>query len=1165
MVLLLEYLLLAFVSLACCTTSMTQTPLILAAHAASTTSNVSDHLTLMALKSLVTSDPSRALATWGNQSVPLCQWQGVLCGLKGSRHGRVVALDLGELNLVGTITPALGNLTYLRLLNLSSNHFHGILPPELGNLHDLEDLQLSYNSIEGQIPSSLSNCSHLINISINVNKLQGVIPKEFGSLHNLQILHLESNALTGTIPSSIGNLVNLKYLDLTSNNLTGQIPAEIGNLVSLGELDLGYNLFYGSIPASLGNLSALTVLTIPNNNLEHLPPLQGLSSLEILELASNKLTGNIPSWLGNLSSLVYLSLKVNNIVGQIPESLGNLELLQILSLSINNLSGSVPQTIGNLHGLTELYLSKNALDGTLPHSMFNLSSLELLLLDFNSFTGDFPPDMGSKLSKLKSILASVNQFHGSLPSSICNASMLQVIEIANTFMSGTIPQCLGTHQENLSDVLLADSHFEARNDADWGFLAGLTNSSKMRRLVLGSNKLEGVLPNSIGNLSTRMELLSIGGNKITGTIPEGIGNLINLSELDMEYNMLVSTIPASLSKLKKLNKLSLSNNVLSGPIPVALGNLTKLSTLILSNNGIRGAIPSSLSNCPLEILDLSHNNLSGPIPKELVFISTLSKSMNLAHNSLSGPFPSEVGYLTNLNEIDLSNNMISGEIPTSIGECQSLENLNISVNMLQGTIPMSLGNLRGLLVADLSYNNLSGTIPEVLGKLPGLSSLNLAFNKLQGGVPKDGVFLNTAAILITGNDGLCGGIPQLKLPPCSIHTKRPSLELAIIVSVCSAFLSVAIFALALSFYRKTQKTKESLQRLGIDERHLRISYVELANATGGFSSENLIGAGSFGSVYKGRMRGNEQHVDVAVKVLNLMQRGATQSFIAECETLRCARHRNLVKILTVCSSIDFQGREFKALVYEFLPNGNLDKWLHQYIMEDGEHKALDVIGRLHIAIDVASSLDYLHQHKPTPIIHCDLKPSNILLDSDMVAHVGDFGLARFLHQDTYQSSGWASMRGSIGYAAPEYGLGNEVSTHGDVYSYGILLLEMFTGKSPTYSEFGEAIGLRKYVQMAFPDRVISIVDQQLLTETESKEASISYSGSIRDTIISCIASILQVGIFCSHETPAERPQIGNALKELQAIRDKFHKHLPSSLVKEHHQKATDTSHEFSSA
>jgi hypothetical protein len=322
-------------------------------------------------------------------------------------------------------------------------------------------------------------------------------------------------------------------------------------------------------------------------------------------------------------------------------------------------------------------------------------------------------------------------------------------------------------------------------------------------------------------------------------------------------------------------------------------------------------------------------------------------------------------------------------------------------------------------VLDLSYNNLSGMIPEILGSLPGLSSLNLSFNKFQGGVPQEGVFLNATAIFITGNDGLCGGILHLKLPPCLNHTtKKPSQKLVIIVSICSACVFITlVFALA-AFYRKNEKIKANLQSSVIREQHVRISYAELANATNGFSPENLIGAGSFGSVFKGRMRVNEQHVPVAVKVINLMQRGASQSFIAECETLKCARHRNLVKILTVCSSIDFQGHDFKALVYEFLPNGNLDQRLHQHIMEDGEQKALDLIERLHIAIDVASSLDYLHQHKPTPIIHCDLKPSNVLLDSDMVAHVGDFGLARFLYQDLEKSSGWASMRGSIGYAAP---------------------------------------------------------------------------------------------------------------------------------------------------
>jgi serine/threonine protein kinase len=204
--------------------------------------------------------------------------------------------------------------------------------------------------------------------------------------------------------------------------------------------------------------------------------------------------------------------------------------------------------------------------------------------------------------------------------------------------------------------------------------------------------------------------------------------------------------------------------------------------------------------------------------------------------------------------------------------------------------------------------------------------------------------------------------------------------------------------------------------------HMRVTYAELVKATSGFAPENLLGTGSFGSVYRGTMMEGDQEVIVAVKVLNLQQRGASQSFVAECETLRCIRHRNLVKILTVCSSIDFRSLDFKALVFEFMPNGNLDQWLHNHLLDDGSHGELSLTQRIDIAIDVALALEYLHHYKPVPIVHCDLKPSNVLLDSDKVAHVGDFGLARFLHQDDTSlpeiSSGWATRRGTIGYAAP---------------------------------------------------------------------------------------------------------------------------------------------------
>lgn len=199
----------------------------------------------------------------------------------------------------------------------------------------------------------------------------------------------------------------------------------------------------------------------------------------------------------------------------------------------------------------------------------------------------------------------------------------------------------------------------------------------------------------------------------------------------------------------------------------------------------------------------------------------------------------------------------------------------------------------------------------------------------------------------------------------------------------------------------------------------RISYEELRSATCEFSSSNLIGSGNFSSVFKGLL-GPESKV-AAVKVLNLQKHGAAKSFMAECEALKSIRHRNLVKLVTACSSIDFKGNEFKALVYEFMPNGNLDTWLHPEEVGSSENhpRPLKLCERLNIAIDVASVLDYIHSHCHDPVAHCDLKPSNVLLDNDLTAHVSDFGLARILDQESFINQlSSTGVRGTIGYAAP---------------------------------------------------------------------------------------------------------------------------------------------------
>lgn len=857
--------------------------------------NTTDMVTLLHFKHSV-NDPRGALISW-NRSTPYCSWEGVKCS--STNLGRVASLNLAGQGLAGQITPFLGNLTSLQILNLSSNAFFGSLT-HLNYPHDLAILDISKNSLQGEIPVALSNLSNLKSMDLSRNKLEGQIPLKIGLLYSLIALDLSRNRISGAIPRTFGNATHLKALVLTTNQLDGSIPEELGTLLNLTYLLLGENMLSGGIPPAIFNLSSL----------------------------------------------------------------------QVLDLHLSNLGGALSSNMG----------------GTLP-------SLQELLLGGNKFEGPIPPSLGSA-SNLQKVDLSSNNFSGQIPTSFGNLSGLSVLNLDNNML-------------------------EARDSVSWEFLNSLRNCSFLQVLSVGNNLLEGAIPNFVGDL-TAAEQIYFNGNNLSGIVPSSIGKLTGLFLLDLSNNNLTGAIEGWIGKLKKLQGLYLQDNNFLGPIPTSIANLTNLVSVNLAKNGFEGLVPPSLGSLSLLELNLSYNNLQGSIPREVFSGSTTLTRCILSYNNLEGSIPLEVGKLAQLVELHLSSNKFTGEIPDSLGRCQDLQTVKMDNNFLVGNIPSSFGNLTSLKTLNLSHNNLSSTIPVTLNDLKFLTKLDLSYNHLRGEVPRNGVFENPTAVSLEGNWGLCGGAMDLHMPPCPVSqgTREIQYRLIKILIPIFGFMSLAMLIYFMFIVKKMPRTAFSLLPSFVKQFY-KASYNDLAKATKDFSQSNLIGKGSYSSVYRGKLK--ELKGEVAVKVFDLEISGVERSFMSECEALRGVQHRNILPIMTACSTTDNNGSPFKALIYEFMPKGNLEMWLHH--STDGKSpEYLGLTQRISIAVNISDALAYLHHDCGNSIIiHCDVKPSNILLDDDMNARLGDFGIARLYNNSRLSSTGpihSIGLKGTIGYIAP---------------------------------------------------------------------------------------------------------------------------------------------------
>ncbi|KAG8378394.1 hypothetical protein BUALT_Bualt08G0132900 [Buddleja alternifolia] len=479
---------------------------------------------------------------------------------------------------------------------------------------------------------------------------------------------------------------------------------------------------------------------------------------------------------------------------------------------------------------------------------------------------------------------------------------------------------------------------------------------------------------------------------------------------------------------------------------------------------------------------------SGEVPSELV----------------DGYISSEINNLKALIILDLSWNQFSGDIPSSIGSIESLVTLSFAHNNLQGNISQFLGDLRGLESLNLSNNNFSGLIPRSLETLNYLQYFDVSHNRLEGEIPTGGRFGNFTAQSFTQNYALCG-VARLQVPPCENQTvKRSNSKHVLLITYIAVPIISAIFIVAIIiWFIRRRKVKKNQLHVEISPllSWRRVSYQELVQATKDFNEMNLLGDGSFGSVFTGTL---SDGLNIAVKKFNLQLENAIKSFDIECEVLSKIRHRNLVQVVSCCSNLDF-----KALVLEYMPNGSLGKWLYSH------NYCLDLVQRLNIG-------------NTFPIVHRDLKPSNVLLDEDMNAHVGDFGISKFFGEGEAFSQ--TITLATIGYMAPEYGSEGNVSTKGDVYSYGILLLEMFTRKKPTDDMFSKEMSLKDWVSEALQEHAAIEVVAPGLMETEDQHFSEKEE---------CISSVFGLAMECLVILPEERINMTQTVAKLEKIRATF--------------------------
>ncbi|GLT44494.1 hypothetical protein SLA2020_183860 [Shorea laevis] len=840
--------------------------------------------------------------------------------------------------------------------------------------------------------------------------------------------------------------------------------------------------------------SRVTSITLGSMGLEGqvFSDIPSLTELQTLDLSYNKgLTGSLPESIGNLKKLTILILVGCGFTGTIPDTIGNLQQLTMLSLNSNNFGGRIPPSIGNLSNLYWLDLADNQIEGPIPVSNGTTPGLDMLVhtkhfhLGQNQLSGEIPEQIFSSNMALVHVLFDSNNLKGPIPSTLGLVKSLQVIRFDNNSLGGSVP-------------------------------LNLNNLTSLQELYLSNNNLNGPLP------------------YLTG--------MINLNTLDLSNNRFsTSVIPTWVSSLSSLTTLRMENTQLQGEVPVNLFRLPHLQTVGLKRNQLNGTLVIGVifSN-QLSLIDLQNNLISDFHGTEGYDIRII-----LADN----PICDETGATKTYCEVPQSNSTSLYTTPPNSCLPTTCNSDHISSPTGRCAYPYTgILFFRGILFSDLGNSTIYVVLETSLKHF--FQSNTLLVDSVSISNPRmdpSRYFLLNLNIFPYGQDSFNRiGVSTIAFmfsnqsykPPSSLYgpyffrgdaynhfsdpksSKKSTTSIIIGAAVGgSVLLLLSLLAGVYAFRQKKKAERASLESNPFAHWDVKkssgsipqlkgarcFSFEELKKYTNNFSEANDIGSGGYGKVYRGTLPSGEL---VAIKQA---QQGSIQGgleFKTLIELLSRVHHKNAISLLGFCSE-----RGEQMLIYEYVPNGSLYETL-----SGKSGIRLDWTRRLKIALGAARGLAYLHELANPPIIHRDIKLTNILLDQRLTAKVADFGLSKPI-SDSEKGHVTTQVKGTTGCLDPEYYMTQQLTEKSDVYSFGVLLLELVAGRRTI--EGGKYIV--REVRMAL-DKTKDLYSLHQILDPAIVDVSLKGFEKFVDLAMSCV-----------EELGADRPTMGEVVKEIENI------------------------------